>query len=146
MMGGYGLWGWLALGLALIAIETLGASGSFLLWIGVAALVMGLVTAIVPVPWPMDLALFAGLCVVSVLVGWRVYRTGKPVLAGGGLNDRLASLKGQDFELMEGTENGYGTIRVADSVWRVRGPALPAGHRVRVTGVDGSTLLVENAQ
>ncbi len=38
--------GWIGLGLALIAIEVLVAPGSYLLWVGVAAMAMGLVSAL----------------------------------------------------------------------------------------------------
>lgn len=40
-------------------------------------------------------------------------------------------------------ENGAGRIRLGNRTWTVRGPNLPTGAKVRVTGVDGSVLLVD---
>jgi membrane protein implicated in regulation of membrane protease activity len=39
--------------------------------------------------------------------------------------------------------NGNGRIRLGNRDWPVRGPNLPAGARARVTGVDGTVLLVD---
>jgi membrane protein implicated in regulation of membrane protease activity len=33
-------------------------------------------------------------------------------------------------------------VRVDDTVWQVRGPDMPAGARVKVTGAEGPVLLV----
>ncbi len=41
--------------------------------------------------------------------------------------------------------NGVGKVEVDDSTWRVKGPDLPAGTRVRVTGVDGVIFVIERA-
>jgi inner membrane protein len=40
---------------------------------------------------------------------------------------------------------GCGRIRVDDSSWRVVGPDTPAGERVRVVRIEGTTLVVEAA-
>jgi membrane protein implicated in regulation of membrane protease activity len=40
---------------------------------------------------------------------------------------------------------GNGKARVGDGYWKVRGPDLPAGSAVRVTGVEGTVLIVEAA-
>ena len=42
-------------------------------------------------------------------------------------------------------ENGFGKVRVADSLWRVKGADAPVGSRVRVTAADGVILVVEPA-
>jgi hypothetical protein len=36
-------------------------------------------------------------------------------------------------------------VEVDDSSWRVKGPDLPAGTRVKVTGVDGVVFIVTRA-
>ena len=36
---------------------------------------------------------------------------------------------------------GFGNIRVDDSIWRVTGEDMGAGAKVRVTGVEGGSLL-----
>jgi membrane protein implicated in regulation of membrane protease activity len=40
-------------------------------------------------------------------------------------------------------ENGMGQVEIGNRIWAVRGPALPKGARARVTGVDGTILLVD---
>lgn len=40
-------------------------------------------------------------------------------------------------------QNGVGSVRLGNRQWSVRGPNLPAGARVRITGVDGAVLLVD---
>ncbi len=39
--------------------------------------------------------------------------------------------------------NGVGKLRVDDTTWKVAGNDVPAGSRVRVTGVEGTILQVE---
>jgi membrane protein implicated in regulation of membrane protease activity len=145
MMGALGFWGWLGLGLLLIAGELLLVPGGFLLWVGIAAILVGLVEILVPLGWVAELVLFAVLCLVAVLAGLRISRARTKEVDGLLLNDRLEGLRGQVFPLDAAISNGYGRIRVHDSVWRVHGPNLPAGAAVRVTGIDGATLVVEAA-
>ncbi len=53
---------------------------------------------------------------------------------------------GREFYLDGEIAKGFGSIRVGDSVWRVRGPDLPPGEKVRVVSVSGGvTLEVEKA-
>jgi membrane protein implicated in regulation of membrane protease activity len=40
-------------------------------------------------------------------------------------------------------QNGTGRIRLGNREWSIRGPNLPAGAKARVTGVDGTILLVD---
>lgn len=141
MMGPLGHWGWLGLGLLLIAAELL-APGAFLLWIGIAALLVGLTELFFVPGWAGELLLFAGYSVVAVLAGLRVYQARPRDNGGLVLNERLAELRGRVFHLDAAIVEGYGRIRLGDSVWRVKGPDLPAGARVEVTGLEGATLVV----
>lgn len=50
---------------------------------------------------------------------------------------------GQSIVLEAPINNGSGSIRLGNRQWEVRGPNLPAGARVRVTGVDGTVLLID---
>jgi len=45
--------------------------------------------------------------------------------------------------VVQAIENGSGRVKLGDSEWLVRGPDAAAGERVRVSGSDGATLLVE---
>jgi hypothetical protein len=42
-------------------------------------------------------------------------------------------------------EGGSGRVRYGDGEWSARGPDLAVGVRVRITGADGTKLIVEPA-
>jgi membrane protein implicated in regulation of membrane protease activity len=135
---------WLVAGLALCAAETF-VPGAFLIWIGLAAVAVGVVEFFVAVALTPALLLFAALVVAFVFVGRRVYGSldsGAPPLP----LSRAHAMIGKEFYLDEAIERGHGRIRVGDSVWRVAGEDLPAGAKVRVVAVeDGAEVRVEKA-
>ncbi len=45
--------------------------------------------------------------------------------------------------LTDGINEGAGKAMLGNRNWSLRGPNIPAGTRVRVTGVDGSILIVD---
>jgi membrane protein implicated in regulation of membrane protease activity len=61
------------------------------------------------------------------------------------LNRRGDQYVGRVFTLDEPVINGFGKIRVDDTTWKIRGNDCAAGARIRVVGVDGTTLLVDTA-
>lgn len=50
---------------------------------------------------------------------------------------------GQVVVLEQGLRDGTGRIRLGNRDWTIRGPNLPPGAKARVTGVDGTVLLVD---
>lgn len=137
-------WGWLIFA-ALLGIGEVLIPGIFLIWVALAAAVTGLVALAVPVSVPVQLLLFALLCLASVWGGRRWY-TANPVDSQDPmLNDRTARLVGEVVMVVEAIEAGRGRVKVGDSVWSCRGPDTPAGTRVRVVGADASILRVELA-
>ena len=140
-----GGWAWVALGLVLIGGELL-APGVFLIWLGLAAIVTGVVVGVTAIGWQGAALVFAGLCVVSVIAGRSLTRrSDQEPDAATGLNDRGRQLIGRVFRLEATMTGGEGRIRVGDSSWRVTGPELLAGSEVKVVRVDGATLVVEKA-
>jgi len=134
-------WNWWVLGVALMAIEAL-VPGFFFLWMGVAALLVGLTLTILPeMPWTWQVFLFALLSVGSI-VAWRMRlrrhptRTADPLL-----NRRGHQYIGRVFTLDAPVINGHGKIRVDDSTWKVLVEQdCPAGARLRIVGVNGVML------
>jgi inner membrane protein len=136
-------WGWVIAGAILLGAELTFVSAHFyLVFVGGAAIIAGLVTALAaPAPW-VQWALFAILAVISML-GFRsrVYQrfrgqlpTVKTGPAGGLLTLTVPLAAGASCQ----TEYG-------GSFWTVQNdsPApLPAGTRVRVVSVRDLTLLV----
>ncbi|HHV70888.1 MAG TPA: NfeD family protein, partial [Ochrobactrum intermedium] len=62
------------------------------------------------------------------------------------LNRRGEQLVGQRATLTEPIINGRGRIRINDTMWRVKGPDLPAGTEVRVIAFDPLSLEIEVAE
>jgi membrane protein implicated in regulation of membrane protease activity len=140
----FGAWSWMILAAVLLALEML-APGIFLMWFGFAAAATGLIAFRYEIAWQWQLIWFCGLSLAAVLLANRYLRqhpleSDQPLL-----NKRAAQLVGQSFDLTEPIENGRGSIRVGDTIWRVEGPELPRGARIRVVGTDGSVLKVEPA-
>jgi membrane protein implicated in regulation of membrane protease activity len=50
---------------------------------------------------------------------------------------------GQQLVLEKPIQGNAGRVWLGNREWPIRGPNLPVGARVRVTGVDGSILLVD---
>lgn len=137
-------WYWL-IGAGLLAITELAVPGVFLVWLAGAALLTGLVTIITGIALPAQLVLFGVSAIAMVLIGRQAYarmdhRSSDPLL-----NDRGARLVGQIVTVVAPIQNGEGRVKVGDGEWSARGPDAPAGARVRITGTQGSCLLVSAA-
>lgn len=136
---------WAALSLLLFAAEAM-APGAFMLWLGLAAVVVFLGVLLVPgIPLLAQAAAFVVLSFVSIQVyrTWfrgRERRSDQPVL-----NRRAQALVGSVVPLERAIVNGRGRVQIADAYWDVTGPELAAGTPVRVVGADGMTLRVDAA-
>ena len=64
-------WAWFALAFALFAVEAL-RPGRFALWLGFAAVLVGIVASVARWPWPAEAAAFAAFALILVPV-WRRY-------------------------------------------------------------------------
>ena len=138
-----GPWSWIILGLVLMGLELM-APGVFLLWLGFAALLTGILDWTFGLSWQAAVLVFAVLSVGAVLVG-RVATRDRDEDEGDRppLNRRAQSFVGRVFTLESPIVGGSGRIRVDDSSWRIVGPDAPAGANVRVVRVEGATLVVE---
>jgi membrane protein implicated in regulation of membrane protease activity len=140
---GLGGWFWMLLGLILLTLEIL-APGVIFLWLGVAAILVGVVDLAFQISWQTELMAFGFLALILVFVGrtlmnrFRKLETDRPML-----NERSKSLIGKEFSLAEPIIDGRGRIKVLDSYWRVTGPDCEAGGKVRVINADGASLQVE---
>jgi membrane protein implicated in regulation of membrane protease activity len=135
-------WFWLSLGLVLGAAEMV-APGFFLMWLGLAALIVGGLDYFLPITVAYQVAIFAILSVLTVFAGKKFLRDNPIETEDAKLNDRGARLTGEIVTVVEAITNGHGRVKVGDSVWSARGVDAAIGSRVRVTGADGAVLLVE---
>jgi len=134
-------WHWMVLAVLLAAAETF-LPGAVAIWFAAAAAVIGLLLVVIPIPWQWQLIGFGVLGIVALLL-FRSYRQKHPQAdEQPNLNLRGRQYIGTELVLIEPIEQGSGKARLGDGVWKVAGPELPAGARVRVVGVDGTILKV----
>jgi inner membrane protein len=138
-----GPWVWIIAGLILLGLELL-APGVFLVWFGIAALFTGVFAFVTDFGWQVDLIVFVVLAIVAVIIGRR-YFSGSGQSEQPLLNQRAQRHVGSVHVLADPVVDGQGRIRIDDTNWRIAGPDLPSGTRVRVTAVDGAVLRVERA-
>jgi hypothetical protein len=139
-----GAWSWMIAAAILFVLELL-APGIFFMWFGAAALVTGLIVFRYDITWQWQLLWFCGLSLASVLLANKYLRRHPLESERPLLNERGAQLIGKSFDLVDPIVNGRGSIHTGDTIWRVEGPELPQGARIKVVGVDGSVLKVEPA-
>lgn len=139
-------WHWWILAGLLLILE-LTAPSFFFLWLGIAAAAVGLILLVFPaIDLEIQLTLFAIASIVAILA-WRKYRESRPVATDQpNLNRRGQQYIGRVFSLGSPIVNGVGKVTVDDSTWKVKGPDLPEGTHIRVTGVDGVVFNVEAAE
>ena len=136
-------WDWFIAGLVLVILEIF-APGAVFLWLGIAAGVVGAVVFFAPyLDWKFQFTLFAVLSVVSIVVSRRYLKRRPLETDHPNLNRRGAQYVGRDLILDAALSGGQGRLRVDDTTWRVEGPDLPAGAKVRVTAVNGAILKIE---
>lgn len=141
-----GPWNWMVLGFALLALELV-VPGFYLLWIALAALAIGTLSLMLWNVgfwiWQVQVIAFLALALVAAYIGHRLMGgrnadTDQPLL-----NLRGEQLIGRTATLTEPIREGRGRIQLGDTLWRVSGPDLPPGARVRVKAASDSELIVE---
>ncbi len=138
------IWFWGTVALILIVLEIL-VSGEFFLWFALAAVMTGLVS-LATGDWRFQIAAFASFAVLSAAVAihrWRRRRqteSDRPFL-----NRRTAALVGKTAEVRRPIPaGGHGEVSIDGSLWlATSGEGIPAGSRVRITGGEGTLLIVE---
>jgi inner membrane protein len=138
-----GIWAWFVAGAVLLALEVV-APGTFMLWFGLAAISVGLLTALFELAWQTQLIAFAVLSLIIVVCWWKLSRNWTDIMSDEPLLNRRAERHiGRVFVLDEALVQGTGHIRIDDTVWRAEGPDTMAGKSVRVVAVKGAMLVVE---
>ncbi len=139
-------WHWWILAGLLLILE-LTAPAFFFLWLGIAAAAVGMILLVFPaIPVETQLVLFA-IASIGAILAWRKYREDRPLqIDQPHLNRRGNQYIGRVFTLDNAITNGEGKVTVDDSTWRVKGPDLPAGTAIRVTGIDGVIFKVDTVE
>ena len=137
----HGAWSWVVAGLILLALELV-VPGGVLVWLGGAALVTGVLALFVNIFWPLQFVIFGVLALASIGL-WLRFRGPGVASDRPFLNQRANRFIGHEAVLDEPIRDGIGRLALDDTVWRVQGPDLAAGARVRIVAADGGLLKVE---
>ncbi|HPI62501.1 MAG TPA: NfeD family protein [Alphaproteobacteria bacterium] len=140
-------WHWWIFAFVLAIMEII-VPGAFFIWFGLSSLVTGLVLLAIPsLGWEWQLVFWVVLG-LAIVIGWRLWVRAHPNQSedNNSLNRRGQQYMGRVLELDEPIINGQGKAKLGDTVWRVSGPELGRGHKVKVVGTNGTILVVEKYQ
>jgi membrane protein implicated in regulation of membrane protease activity len=138
----HGPWAWFVVGLVLLALE-LFVPGGYFLWLGSAGILTGLLAFVPGLSWPWQFTIF-GLLAIAIVIGWTRFGRNRPPKSDNPfLNQRADRYIGHEAVIDEPIKDGFGRLTLGDSVWRIAGPDLAAGQKVRIIGAEGALLKVE---
>lgn len=142
------MWVWIAIAALLLALEVMTGSG-WLLWPSACAAAVGII-ALTRLNFGLggDLALFAGLTIVTTLLARR-FVPGLARTDSEDINDRAGRLAGETGVAAGAFVDGAGRVLVGGAEWAAQlqdGGETESGARLTVVRViDGSKLLVARA-
>jgi inner membrane protein len=137
-------WHWIGLGLILIALEMF-VSTFFILWLGLGALTTGLVSALLPMPFAVQVLLWTVTSALMVAAWLKYFKTPDRTHAGQA-KEGVLGISGLMTRPV--TETAEGEILFQRPVlgadrWPVVADApIAAGERARIVDVLGQTLKV----
>jgi membrane protein implicated in regulation of membrane protease activity len=136
-------WYWMFLGLALAGAEMLSPGGFYLLFFGIASIIVGALAGleVVTAAW-LQWLLFSGLAVLSLLL----LRGPLLRMAQSQPAQEMDSMVGEAAVLREDLPPGHtGKAELRGSTWSARNIGtvpLSSGQRAKVAKVDGLTIFV----
>jgi inner membrane protein len=137
-----GKWTWLILAGVFFVVELV-APGAFMLWLGLSALLVGIILFFVAWPWQYQFVAFAIFALASIPLWRRFAHQVEKEVDQPFLNRRADAFVGREFTLDKPIVSGSGTVKIDDTIWRLSGPDCPGGSRVKVVRADAATLVVE---
>jgi inner membrane protein len=137
----FGPWLWFAAAVILFVLETT-IPGVHFVWFGLSAVIVGVIALATPIGWEWQLIAFAVIALAVVFWVRQKSReeSAKPDVPD--LNLRAAQYIGRVVMIEDAIVNGRGKVRVGDTVWVAKGEDGPKGASVKVTGADGTVLVV----
>lgn len=142
LLASLGFWDWFIVGGLLLVLEVL-LPGVYMLWFGLAAMLVGVISIFIDWSWQAQFIAFAVFSVAAIPL-WRRLSMGIGTTTDQPfLNRRAEALVGRIFTLEKPIVDGSGTLPIGDTVWRITGADVAAGSRVKVVGLDGTALRVE---
>jgi membrane protein implicated in regulation of membrane protease activity len=136
------VWHWLIAAAVFFVLELI-APGAFMLWLGLSAMLVGILSFFVAWSWQIQLIAFAVFALASIPLWRRVARRIEAPVDQPFLNRRADAFIGREFTLEKPIVGGNGTVKIDDTIWRLSGPDLAGGSRVKVVRADAALLVVE---
>jgi len=139
----WGIWHWLILGFVLLIAE-IAMPGVFLLWWGLAAIVVAGIMKLFPaLPLSALVVIYAIIAIILSVIWWRYQHSKDQVdQSQSVLNQRDHAMIGARGKVLEMAENGIGRGAFGDTTWRIKGHGLSVNDLIEVTGVNSITLNV----
>ncbi len=140
-------WHWLAFGLCLLAIELLGTAGYFL-WLGLSALIVGVIVVFLPISWQLQWVTFASVSLITTWLWWRKQLTNdRQSDKHRVLNQKEKQLIGRTSVVDQDVDGGQFRLTLGDTTWTAECDVeLKAGTRVTVIAVEGIVIKVKPAE
>ena len=141
---------WFAIGLVFVLAEMF-IPGTYLIWFGFSAFVMGALVSVMTLTATETLVLFALISAAFSGIGWYVYakvlKKTKVPEKYKYLNDMAGAHIGKIYNLSEDVVDGRAKAKVGDSFWLVEiDEPLKKGSKVKIKDVkDGVILVAERA-
>ena len=139
----WSIWHWLILGFVLLIAE-IAMPGVFLLWWGLAAIVVAGIMKLFPaLPLSALVVIYAIIAIILSVIWWG-YQHSKDQAdqSQSVLNQRDHAMIGARGKVLEMAENGIGRGAFGDTTWRIKGHGLSVNDLIEVTGVNSITLNV----
>jgi membrane protein implicated in regulation of membrane protease activity len=128
-------------------ILLLGAPSTPVLWFfGLAAFLVGGISALHDLSWQSQLITFAGTGIAAVMLWQRLDRPSRDKSA---FNNQPfgrrspSAFVGRVLNLQKPIVDGTGVVTIGGTVWRVAGRNCAAGKRVKVVHTEGTLLIVD---
>ncbi len=137
-------WTWFIATLIFLGLEMI-LPGIVFLWLAIAAAVVGgVVFLLSDMTWEMQITLFTIFSILSIVLGRKhISDRGGIETEEETLNKRGEALIGRTVTVAVAIRDGYGKVKVGDTLWSAAGSDADAGAQVKVTAIDGNTLSVE---
>ncbi|MCK3658999.1 hypothetical protein A4G18_09825 [Pasteurellaceae bacterium Pebbles2] len=145
----WGTWHWLILGFALLIAEII-LPGIFLLWWGLAAIIIAAMNALIPIFSLTTLGIIYAILATALSLIWWKYQHQKDQAdeQKSHLNQRDHYMLGLKGTVEEMAENGIGRGHFGDTTWRIQAQdeLLNIGDTIEVIQVQGITLGVKKVK
>src|SRR5581483_5515781 len=115
-----GPWSWIIAGAILFALELM-VPGAFMMWLGLAALLVGIISLLIDWSWQAQGVAFAVFAVAAVPLWRRFARRVETPSEQPLLNRRTEAFVGRVYTLDKPIVDGVGAVRIGDTIWRVSG-------------------------